>query len=132
MSKLNWCMRAFALFVLLAMTAAMLPAQTFRTFHNFADTDGAFPWQAPVQASDGNFYGTTQNGGNTACASGCGTVFKITPTGKLTMFSFDGTNGSDPFAGLVQAANGDLYGTTSSGGTSNGGGNCATNCGTVF
>jgi uncharacterized repeat protein (TIGR03803 family) len=132
MSKLNWCMRASALFVLWATTAVTLPAQTFKSLHSFVNTDGAFPWDAPVQASDGNFYGTTQNGGNTACASGCGTVFKITPSGKLTTFSFDGTNGSDPFAGLVQAANGDFYGTTSSGGTSNGNGNCPINCGTVF
>jgi uncharacterized repeat protein (TIGR03803 family) len=132
MSKSNFCLRACALFVLSATTAVTLPAQTFKSLHSFVNTDGAFPWDAPVQASDGNFYGTTQNGGNTACASGCGTVFKITPNGKLTTFSFDGTNGSDPFAGLVQAANGDFYGVTSTGGTGNGGGNCATNCGTVF
>jgi uncharacterized repeat protein (TIGR03803 family) len=132
MSKLTFCMRACALFVLWATTTVTLPAQTFKSLHSFVNTDGAFPWDAPVQASDGNFYGTTQNGGNTACASGCGTVFKITPNGKLTMFSFDGTNGSDPFAGLVQAANGDFYGTTSTGGTGNGGGNCPTNCGTIF
>jgi uncharacterized repeat protein (TIGR03803 family) len=69
-----------------------------------------------VQANDGNFYGTTQNGGNTACTSGCGTVFRITPNGKLTTFNFDGTNGSQPFAGLVQVANGDFYGVTIDGG----------------
>ena len=132
MSKSNFCLRACALFVLWATTAVTLPAQTFKTLHSLVKTDGAFPWDAPVQASDGNFYGTTQNGGNTACASGCGTVFKMTPNGKLTTFSFDGTNGSDPFAGLVQAANGEFYGVTSSGGTGNGGGNCPTNCGTVF
>jgi uncharacterized repeat protein (TIGR03803 family) len=132
MSKLNFCVRACALFVLWATTAVTLPAQTFKTLHSFDNTDGAFPDAPPVQASDGNFYGTTQNGGNTACALGCGTVFKLTPNGKLTTFSFDGTNGSDPYAGLVQAANGDFYGTTSSGGTDNGNGNCPTNCGTVF
>jgi len=127
--NLTWCLRACALFVVWATTAVTMPAQTFKTIHNFDSTDGAFPWAAPVQGNDGNLYGTTQNGGNTACASGCGTVFKITPAGKLTMFSFDGTNGSAPFAGLVQAANGDLYGTTSSGGTS---GNCTNGCGAVF
>src|ERR1700674_5039699 len=120
MSKLNFCLRACALFVLWVTTTVTLPAQTFKSLHSFVNTDGAFPWDAPVQASDGNFYGTTQNGGNTACASGCGTVFKITPNGKLTTFSFDGTNGSDPFAGLVQAANGDFYGVPSSAGTAEG------------
>jgi uncharacterized repeat protein (TIGR03803 family) len=125
-------MRACALFVLWATTAVTLPAQTFKTLHSFDNTDGAFPWAALVQASDGNFYGTTQNGGDMACTSGCGTVFKISPSGRLTTFRFDGTNGSQPFAGLVQAANGDFYGTTFSGGTDNGGGNCPNNCGTVF
>jgi uncharacterized repeat protein (TIGR03803 family) len=74
------------------------------------------PGTTLVQANDGNFYGTTQNGGNTACTLGCGTVFRITPNGKLTTFNFDGTNGSQPFAGLVQVANGDFYGVTIDGG----------------
>jgi uncharacterized repeat protein (TIGR03803 family) len=132
MSKLNWCLSACALFLLWATTVVAQPAQTFKTLHSFDNKDGTYPWAALVQANDGNFYGTTQNGGDMACASGCGTVFKITPTGRLTTFRFHGTNGSQPFAGLVQAANGDFYGTTFSGGTSNGGGNCANNCGTVF
>jgi uncharacterized repeat protein (TIGR03803 family) len=124
MSKLNWCMRACALFVLWATTTVTLPAQTFKTLHNFDNTDAALPWATLVQGNDGNFYGTTQNGGNTACALGCGTIFKITPNGKLTTFSFDGTNGSQPIAGLVQSANGDFYGVTTTGG--------ANNAGTVF
>jgi uncharacterized repeat protein (TIGR03803 family) len=98
-SKLNFCMRACALFVLWATTAVTLPAQTLKTLHSFDNTDGAFPWATLVQGNDGNFYGTTQNGGNTACTSGCGTVFRITPNGRLTMFSFDGTNGSQPARG---------------------------------
>jgi uncharacterized repeat protein (TIGR03803 family) len=106
------------------MTTATLPAQTFKTMHNFDNTDAAYPWATLVQGNDGNLYGTTQNGGNTACTSGCGTVFEITPAGKLTTFSFDGTNGSQPYAGLVQTANGDFYGVTTSGG--------ANDAGTVF
>jgi uncharacterized repeat protein (TIGR03803 family) len=93
-----------------------LPAQTFKTLHSFNNTDGALPWATLMQANGGNFYGTTQNGGNTACTLGCGTIFKITPNGKLTTFRFDGTNGSQPIAGLVQAANGDFYGVTTTGG----------------
>ncbi len=124
MSKLNWGMKACALLVVWGVTAVTLPAQTFKTLDSFDSTDGAFPWATLVQGSDGNFYGTTQNGGNTACASGCGTIFKISPNGTLTTFTFDGTNGSQPFAGLVQAANGDFYGVTTGGG--------ANNVGTVF
>lgn len=121
MSKLNWYPRACALFVVLATTVVALPAQTFKTLDSFDSTDGEYPWATLVQGRDGNFYGTTQNGGNTACSSGCGTIFRITPNGKLIMFSFNGTNGSQPFAGLVQAANGDFYGVTLTGGTGNAG-----------
>jgi len=117
-------MRTCALFVLWATTAVTLPAQTFKTLHNFNNTDAALPWATLLQANDGNFYGTTYSGGNPNCPLGCGTIFKITPQGKLTAFDFDGTNGSDPIAGLVQAPNGDIYGVTTGGG--------ANDAGTVF
>jgi uncharacterized repeat protein (TIGR03803 family) len=72
-------------------------------------TDGAFPFDALVQATDGNFYGTTQNGAN-----GNGTVFKITPAGKLTtLVAVSGW----PIGTLVQATDGNFYGTTAFGGT---------------
>ena len=116
MSKLNFLMRACALFVVSATTAVTLPAQTFKSLHNFNNTDAALPWATMVQGNDGNFYGTTQNGGNTACNLGCGTIFEISPNGKVTTFNFDGTNGSQPIAGLVQDASGDFYGATTSGG----------------
>jgi uncharacterized repeat protein (TIGR03803 family) len=68
-----------------------------------------------VQASDGNFYGTTTYGG---AYTSYGTVFKITPKGVLTtLHSFDGTDGSAPWGGLVQAPDGFFYGTTVEGGT---------------
>jgi uncharacterized repeat protein (TIGR03803 family) len=88
--------------------------------------DGDSPYAGLVQATEGNFYGTTHNGGaSTACQLGCGTVFKITPAGKLTtLHSFHNTDGVQPFTGLVQATDGNFYGTTSSGG--------ANNFGTVF
>jgi uncharacterized repeat protein (TIGR03803 family) len=117
-SKLNCCARACALFLFMAAMAVTLPAQTFKSIASFDNTDAALPWATLVQGSDGNFYGTTQNGGNTACNLGCGTIFRITPSGKLTSYSFDGTNGSQPYAGLVQAADGDFYGVTTSGGVS--------------
>jgi uncharacterized repeat protein (TIGR03803 family) len=81
-------------------------------------TDGRNPGAALVQASDGNFYGTTNGGGaNNNCQYGCGTVFEITPEGELTtLHSFNGTDGQPPYAGLVQASDGNFYGTTARGG----------------
>jgi len=75
-------------------------------------------------------YGTTYFGGaSTYCPSvfvTCGTVFRITPSGTFkTLYSFcaqsDCTDGSSPNAGLVQASDGDLYGTTLYGGADNDG-----------
>ena len=68
--------------------------------------------------SDGNFYGTTYQGG----ASDYGTVFKLTPGGVLTtLVDFTGTTGSNkgryPMAGLVQGGDGNFYGTTTSWGS---------------
>jgi uncharacterized repeat protein (TIGR03803 family) len=119
MSKLNCCVRAFALFLYMSTMVVTLPAQTFKTLHNFDNTDAALPWATMVQANDGNFYGTTQNGGDMACDLGCGTIFSIAPNGKLTAYDFDGTNGAGPMGGLVQAANGDFYGVTAGGGVNN-------------
>jgi uncharacterized repeat protein (TIGR03803 family) len=87
--------------------------------------DGAYPDATLVQATNGDFYGTTQYGGvGASCPNepGCGTVFKMTPTGTLTtLYSFCTqtacADGGQPSAGLVQAASGDLYGTTYLGGT---------------
>jgi uncharacterized repeat protein (TIGR03803 family) len=168
--------------VLCAATAIALPAQTFTTLHSFDGTDGNAPQGTLVQATDGYLYGATSEGG----AHDDGTVFKITPAGKLTtVYSFcsesncadgeiptatDGdlygttkyggtngygtvfkitlsgtlttlynfcsqsgcTDGERPSAGLVEATNGDLYGTTPFGGLDS----CTTNgvngCGTVF
>lgn len=81
--------------------------------------DGAFPWSALVQASDGNFYGTTSSGGGAiqTCFNGCGTVFKITSSGTLTtLHAFVGPDGATPYAGLVQGTDGNFYGVTSGGG----------------
>ena len=80
-----------------------------------------------MQAADGNFYGTTEKGGTTGgdCFYGCGTIFKITPSGTLTtLHSFDSDDGSEPQEGLIQATDGNFYGTTALGG--------ANGYGTVF
>ena len=111
------------------VTAIPLPAQTFTTLHVFNGTDGASPYRAGlIQATDGNLYGTTSLDGANGVHN-AGTVFKITPGGTLTtIYNFCSQSGcpdgSNPQAGLVQATNGNLYGTTFYGG--------ANNAGTVF
>ena len=84
-------------------------------------SDGANPVGGLVQGSDGNFYGTTYYGGNTNLnyGSGYGTVFKISSSGSLTnLWSFtSGIDGANPYAGLVQGNDGNLYGTTSGSGS---------------
>lgn len=94
----------------------------FQVLASFALTNGSDPWAPLVQGADGNFYGTTYYGGPTPGASyssGFGTVFKLTTNGSLTALSyFHGTNGSRPRSGLVQAKDGNLYGTTHNGGAS--------------
>ena len=112
------------------------PSGTLTTLYSFCSqsgcADGANPYAGVVQDTNGNFYGTTGGGGVT---SGGGTVFKITPSGTLTtLYSFcsesDCTDGADP-AGLVQATDGNFYGTTSGGGVN--GTDCGSGgCGTVF
>jgi uncharacterized repeat protein (TIGR03803 family) len=93
------------------------------TLHFFyGGSDGGYPQAGLVQASDGNLYGTTEFGGvaNWYAGSG-GTVFRITTNGALTsLYSFTGGNdGGNPLAGLVQASDGNLYGTTFYGGNTN-------------
>jgi uncharacterized repeat protein (TIGR03803 family) len=92
----------------------------YSVLYNFCSqpscTDGNTPYGGPVQASDGNFYGTTQLGGT----HNDGVIFQLTPAGVLTvLYNFDGTHGLYPEGTLVQHTNGILYGDTHSGGTSN-------------
>lgn len=108
------------------------PAGTLTTLHNFDFSDGNNPSSALVQASNGDFYGTTLFSGG---AGGGGTVFKITAAGSLTtLHNFcskpNCADGEFPDGTLIQAANGDLYGTTSAGGSVSGCNNA--NCGTLF
>jgi uncharacterized repeat protein (TIGR03803 family) len=118
-----------------------LLAQTFTTLTNFNFTDGNLPVEVPVQATNGNLYGTTREGGVNVCIGdithsnphgknlGCGTVFEITPSGTLTtLYNFCSqsgcADGGSPTAGLVQGTDGNLYGMTGGGG--------ANGYGTVF
>jgi uncharacterized repeat protein (TIGR03803 family) len=103
------------------------PTGTLTTLYSFCAEsgcmDGSMPYGTLVQGADGDFYGTTLEGGaNGISEDGYGTVFKIAPSGRLTtLHSFNGADGWNPWAGLVQATNGDLYGTTSAGGAHDGG-----------
>ncbi len=106
------------------------PAGVFTALHSFSGTDGTYPSAGLARAADGNFYGTTEIGGSGSYCSGCGTVFKMTPTGTLTtLHNFDGTDGINPLGTLVETSSG-FYGIT------NEGGNLSCNspygCGTVF
>ncbi len=86
---------------------------------------GPTPQAGLVQATDGNFYGTTSGSG----VSNTGTVFEITPSGKLTtLHTFDGADGELPYSTLVEGSNGDLYGTTKYGASTE----CSEGCGAVF
>ena len=102
------------------------PGGSLTTVYNFCSqsgcTDGSLPRGALVQAANGNFYGITEFGG----ADDAGTVFKITPSGTLTtLYSFcsqsNCTDGENPYAGLLLANNGNLYGMTYTGGLYGGG-----------
>ena len=116
--KLSFWKMVCIVFVLGAATSIASPAQTLTTLHNFAGppNDGAAPSAGLVQGTDGNFYGTTTTGG----ADNKGTVFKITPSGTVTVLhSFAGppNDGNGPTAGLIQASDGNFYGTTEFGGS---------------
>jgi uncharacterized repeat protein (TIGR03803 family) len=114
-------------------------AGVFTRVYNFCSqtgcTDGGWPVGGVIQASDGNLYGTTQFGGTQCSPGGCGTVFRLTRAGSLTtLHSFAGApDGYAPYAGLLQAADGLFYGTTSAGGdTTIGRCHIISGCGTVF
>ena len=103
------------------------PDGDLTTLYNFCSAakcaDGATPYVGLVEGGNGNLYGLTDSGGD----SGNGTVFEITPKGKLTtLYSFcSETNCTDGkgalAAALVQGRNGHLYGTTQLGGANGSG-----------
>ena len=92
-------------FVFCVAAVVASPAQTLSTIYNFCSqpgcADGSYPLGRLVQATDGNFYGTTF-----AQAQGWGTVYKLTPSGTLTVLhSFTGlSDGGVPEAGLSRPA----------------------------
>ena len=132
MTKLQALLFAFApavcvISVLFMSTAIASSAQvTLTTLVNFNGTDGTGPDAVLTQGADGNFYGTTGSGGTSAsCTRGCGTIFKVTAGTVTTLYSFCAEtgciDGAEPVGPLVQAANADFYGTTSTAGAYGGG-----------
>ncbi len=101
---------------------------TFATLYNFCQLSGCADGQIPnaglVQGADGNFYGTTYNGGT---GGNRGTVFQFVLSTRVvnTIHTFTGPDGANPYAGLLLAADGNFYGTTKAGGSAN-------NAGTIF
>ena len=98
------------------------PSGLLTTLYSFCSAancdDGSLPYAGLILGSDGNFYGTTSQGGS----FGWGTIFKFTPGGVLvTLHSFSLVDGAGPEASLVQANDGSFYGTTNFGGLTNGG-----------
>jgi len=80
--------------------------------------DGSNPASGLVVDGSGNYYGTTSYGGDPACDSGCGIVYKITPGGAQTVLhSFASSDGAYPTAGLILGESGTLFGTTAAGGS---------------
>jgi uncharacterized repeat protein (TIGR03803 family) len=98
----------------------MTSAGTVTVLHTFSHTapDGFQTLAGLVQATDGNLYGVTVNGGT----SGDGVIFRVGPTGGSSYsvrYSFNGTTGFGPAVALLQHTNGLLYGLTHGGGVNN-------------
>jgi uncharacterized repeat protein (TIGR03803 family) len=115
MKKVRFLQMVCVALLFCAATAIASPAQILTTLYTFCSPpydncpDGAYPIAGLIQATDGNFYGTTNQGG----AYGYGTVFKITRSGKLTtLYSFcsqyNCPDGANPSGGLIQATDGNF------------------------
>jgi uncharacterized repeat protein (TIGR03803 family) len=93
-------------------------------------SDGLSPFSKLVAGRDGALYGTTDYGGSASCSNGCGTVFKLTPSGsgyvERVIYRFQGgsTDGMLPVGDLIADEDGNLYGATIIGGNPCGGGGC--------
>lgn len=103
------------------------------TVYTFCSRQSCADGESPVDTLlnvNGTLYGTTLYGGNTGCGHGCGTVFSLDPKSgvETVLYSFKGSDGQWPTAGLIEA-NGVLYGTATYGGISGCGG---LGCGTLF
>jgi uncharacterized repeat protein (TIGR03803 family) len=113
-------------------------AATVATIHVFAGGRGEGAYPSALTYWKGSLYGTTFQGGDLNCPlqNGCGTVFKLTPSAKCkptgwcekVLYQFLGkTDGMEPAGGVIADSDGNLYGTTETGGEG-----CNDGCGTIF
>ncbi len=97
-------------------------ATTLKTIVNFDYTNGAYPNGSLISDAQGNLFGTTFFGGT---PTGGGTVFELSPNGSnynlTTLVNFNGINGYGPNGSLISDAQGNLFGTTTFGGTGSNG-----------
>jgi uncharacterized repeat protein (TIGR03803 family) len=115
----------------LSSSGTLTPLYSFGTC-TYPCKEGAYPASPPIQGMDGNYYGTTPY---TTDGTNDGVVYKLTSAGKYsTLYAFDGTRGYNPQAALIQGTDGNLYGTTASGGVSVSPScwDSSLTCGTVF
>lgn len=92
------------------------PTGTLTVLHTFDCVEGVSPAAPLLLGTNGNFYGTTQTGGQGPQPEG--TVFKITSGGTITtLHNFNATDGGYPAGALVEGADGNFYGVTTSGGS---------------
>ena len=114
--------------MLLVLACAVMPAQaeTATTIFNFSTfTDGNTPYAGLSMDGAGNLYGTASYGGYSGgtCYGGCGTVFKLEHKGSgwvfFTLYEFHNSDGATPQARVIFGPDGNLYGTTTYGGTAN-------------
>ena len=107
---------------------------TENVLYRFSGTNGQQPYAGLTLDAAGNIYGTTFVGGSGNCLGGCGVAFELTPSGgqwnETVLYNFTGGNdGAAPVAPMIFDANGNLYGTASTGGVGSCGG---ATCGVVF
>jgi uncharacterized repeat protein (TIGR03803 family) len=108
------------LLIFLGLAVVPSGAQTYRVLYTFTGgADGASPAGGVIRDSAGNLYGITEYG---SAGSENGSVFRLTPKGKVKVlhsFGTDKTGGAVPQTALARDSAGNLYGTTSCGGSSN-------------
>jgi uncharacterized repeat protein (TIGR03803 family) len=132
-STLSWALRGTV--AVLAVTLILMPnswaAGREKVLHTFDIATAGFPVSGLAMDANGSLYGTTLRGGGGTCSEGCGVVFKLTKNdqGGLTysiLHSFVGfaSDGGDPFGAPIVDSAGNVYGTTTLGGTGD--------CGVVY
>jgi uncharacterized repeat protein (TIGR03803 family) len=122
-TRRNWIGHLILSSLLLLVPSILFAQVQLEILHAFPGPGAVDPLRVSLlQATDGNFYGTTVSGG----AADNGTVFRMTPEGTVTILHAfaRGSDGAFPYAGLIQATDGNLYGTTQGGG--------ANGAGTIF